>query len=150
MLVRHNAAEQSTVLWMRILAAEAGPIRSKVILVDPRRPLTVSTETGLHLQLRPGFNVALLNGLCHLLIEKNTIDSEFIDNHTVKFDQFRTLVSQYARPSREDLRRSTDTAADSGRMDRAVQDRCDTCLQGHCRGVCREQHAPADGQDWAT
>ena len=46
MLVRHNAAEQSTVLWMRILAAEAGPIRSKVIVVDPRRPLTVSTETG--------------------------------------------------------------------------------------------------------
>ena len=94
-LVGHNAAEQSTVLWMRILAAKAGPLRSKVIVVDPRRTLTVSTGADLHLQLRPGTNVALLNGLCHLLIENNTIDSDFIANHTVKFDQFRKLVSQY-------------------------------------------------------
>jgi anaerobic selenocysteine-containing dehydrogenase len=93
-LVGHNAAEQSTVLWMRILAAKAGPLRSKVIVVDPRRTLTVSTGADLHLQLRPGTNVALLNGLCHLLIENNTIDSDFIANHTVKFDQFRKLVSQ--------------------------------------------------------
>jgi ferredoxin-nitrate reductase len=94
-LVGHNAAEQSTVLWMRILAAKAGPLRSKVIVVDPRRTLTVSTGADLHLQLRPGTNLALLNGLCHLLIENNTIDSDFIANHTVKFDQFRKLVSQY-------------------------------------------------------
>jgi Molybdopterin oxidoreductase len=52
-LVGHNAAEQSTVLWMRILAAKAGPLRSKVIVVDPRRTLTVSTGADLHLQLRP-------------------------------------------------------------------------------------------------
>ena len=61
-LVGHNAAEQSTVLWMRILAAKAGPLRSKVIVVDPRRTLTVSIGADLHLQLKPGTNVALLNG----------------------------------------------------------------------------------------
>ena len=31
-LVGHNAAEQSTVLWMRILAAKAGPRKAKVIV----------------------------------------------------------------------------------------------------------------------
>ena len=94
-LVGHNAAEQSTVLWMRILAAKAGPLRPKVIVIDPRRTLTVSTGADLHLQLRPGTNVALLNGLCHLLIENGTIDRAFIANQTTKFDQFREIVSRY-------------------------------------------------------
>ena len=94
-LVGHNAAEQSTVLWMRILAAKAGPNRPKVIVIDPRRTLTVSSGADLHLQLRPGTNVALLNGLCRLLIENGTIDREFIARHTVKFDQFRTIVGRY-------------------------------------------------------
>ena len=67
-LVGHNAAEQSTVLWMRILAAKAGPRRPKVIVIDPRRTFTVDTGADLHLQLRPGTNVALLDGICNLLI----------------------------------------------------------------------------------
>src|ERR1051325_839210 len=53
-LVGHNAAEQSTVLWMRILAAKAGPLRPKVIVVDPRRTFTVATRADLHVQLQPG------------------------------------------------------------------------------------------------
>src|SRR4029434_5325395 len=91
----NNPAEQSTVSWMRILAAKAGPLRPKLIVVDPRRTLTVSTGADLHLQLKPGTNLALLNGLCHLLIENNAIDSAFIANHTVKFEEFRKIVSQY-------------------------------------------------------
>ena len=94
-LVGHNAAEQSTVLWMRILAAKAGPSRPKVIVIDPRRTLTVATGADLHLQLKPGTNVALLNGICHLLIENAWIDRTFIANHTVKFDEFRQMVAQY-------------------------------------------------------
>jgi ferredoxin-nitrate reductase len=94
-LVGHNAAEQSTVLWMRILAAKAGPLRPKVIVIDPRRTFTVATGADLHLQLKPGTNVALLNGICHLLIENGWIDREFIERHTVKFDEFRDIVARY-------------------------------------------------------
>ena len=78
-LVGHNAAEQSTVLWMRILAAKAGPKRPKVIVIDPRRTFTVETGADLHLQLKPGTNVALLNGINNLLIENGWIDRDFID-----------------------------------------------------------------------
>jgi ferredoxin-nitrate reductase len=94
-LVGHNAAEQSTVLWMRILAAKAGPLRPKVIVIDPRRTLTVASGADLHLQLKPGTNVALLNGICHLLIENGWIDREFIDAHTVRFERFRDVVGRY-------------------------------------------------------
>lgn len=94
-LVGHNAAEQSTVLWMRMLAAKRGPNHPKLIVIDPRRTLTVTTGADLHLQLKPGTNVALLNGLCHLLIENGTIDHDFIARHTTKFDQFKEIVSRY-------------------------------------------------------
>ncbi len=94
-LVGHNAAEQSTVLWMRILAAKAGPLRPKVIVVDPRRTFTVATGADLHVQLKPGTNVALLNGICHLLIENGWIDRGFIERHTVKFDELREIVGRY-------------------------------------------------------
>ena len=94
-LVGHNAAEQSTVLWMRILAARRGARRPKVIVIDPRRTLTVATGADLHLQLRPGTNVALLNGICALLIARGWIDRAFVDRHTVNFDRFERIVSRY-------------------------------------------------------
>jgi ferredoxin-nitrate reductase len=94
-LVGHNAAEQSTVLWDADSRAQSRTLRPKVIVVDPGRMLTVSTGADLHLQLKPGTNVALVNGLCHPLIENGTVDHEFIANHTVKFEQFRDIIGRY-------------------------------------------------------
>jgi ferredoxin-nitrate reductase len=130
-LIGHNAAEQSTVLWMRILAAKEGGRRPKVIVVDPRRTLTVWSGADLHLQLKPGTNVALLNGLCHLLIENGTIDRDFIAKHTVKFEQFRGIVSRYTPERVEAIcgvpAAQLRTAADwIGRSKTTVT----TCLQG--------------------
>jgi anaerobic selenocysteine-containing dehydrogenase len=130
-LVGHNAAEQSTVFWMRILAAKAGPLHPKVIVIDPRATLTVATGADLHLQLKPGTNVALLNGLCRELIEHGWIDRAFIDAHTVKFDKLRAVVSTYT-PERveaicgvpaSDVRRAAQWI---GRSRSTVT----TCLQG--------------------
>jgi anaerobic selenocysteine-containing dehydrogenase len=130
-LIGHNAAEQSTVLWMRILAAKAGPLHPKVIVIDPRRTLTVASGADLHLQLKPGTNVALLNGICNLLIENGWIDRPFIERHTAKFDQLRSMVSQYPPERVEsicgvpagDLRRAAEWIGTSATT-------VTTCLQG--------------------
>jgi anaerobic selenocysteine-containing dehydrogenase len=87
-LIGHNAAEQSTVLWMRIPGGEGWTAAS-----EDHRGRSAANPDGhigrdLHLQLKPGTNVALLNGLCHLLIENGTIDRDFIAKHTVRFDRF--------------------------------------------------------------
>lgn len=94
-LVGHNAAEQSTVLWMRVMRARARENPPRVIVIDPRRTLTVATGADLHLQLRPGTNLALLNGICRLLIEHDWIDRAFIDQHTTQFDELRGVVARY-------------------------------------------------------
>jgi anaerobic selenocysteine-containing dehydrogenase len=130
-LVGHNVAEQSTVLWMRILAAKAGPLAPKIIVIDPRRTFTVDTGADLHLQLRPGTNVALLNGICNLLIEHGWIDREFIDQHTVYFDRFRETVSSYTPERVEEItgvpREKLMTAAEWIGTSRTT---VSTCLQG--------------------
>src|SRR5690242_7916708 len=74
---------------------EGRPAAAKGDRIDPRRTLTVATGADLHLQLKPGTNVAMLNGICHLLIENGWIDRDFIDRYTVKFDQFRAMVARY-------------------------------------------------------
>ena len=68
-LYGHNVAEVQTVLWERMLAAknERG---GRILVVDPRRTPTVRQGADLHLQPRIGTNVALLNGIAHLLIAR--------------------------------------------------------------------------------
>lgn len=95
-LMGHNAAEQSTVLWMRILAAKQKKNPPKVIVIDPRRTLTVDSGADLHLQIKPGTNVALLNAICNELIVNDWIDRDFISKHCVKFGELRTVVARYS------------------------------------------------------
>lgn len=130
-LVGHNAAEQSTVLWMRILQAKAGPRKPKVIVIDPRRTLTVASGADLHLQLRPGTNVALLDGICRELVHHGWIDRDFIDRHCADFDEFRAIVEPYTPERVEEI-----TGVPAAQLRRAAEwigtsrSTVTTCLQG--------------------
>src|ERR671913_375404 len=63
----HNVAETQTVLLMRILDRRRGPNPPRLVVVDPR-PTPAAREADLHLAIRPGTDVALLNALLHELI----------------------------------------------------------------------------------
>src|SRR6185503_13216449 len=49
----------------------------------------------LHLALRPRSDLALINGLIHIVIEHNLIDRDYIDRFTTGFDELRASVSDY-------------------------------------------------------
>src|SRR4051812_43313957 len=88
LMVGHNMAETQTVLWSRILDRRRGPRPPRLIVIDPRSTPTAK-EADLHLRPRPGGNLALLNGLLHLVIENGKLDREFIDQHTSGFEELR-------------------------------------------------------------
>ena len=67
-LVGHNMAATQTVLWARVLDRLEGPNPPKLIVVDPRLSDTAKKAT-IHLSPKLGTNVALLNGLQHLIIQ---------------------------------------------------------------------------------
>jgi anaerobic selenocysteine-containing dehydrogenase len=88
-LVGHNMASTQTVLWARVLDRLEGPRPPKLVVVDPR-PTVAARRADVHLAPRPGTNLALLNGLLRIIIQKGWIDSDFIRDHTVDFE---TLVT---------------------------------------------------------
>jgi anaerobic selenocysteine-containing dehydrogenase len=81
-------------MWMRVLDRLAGPRRPRLIVVDPRRTPTAAAAE-VHLAPRPGTNVALLNGLLHLLVAKEYADHDFLDKHTQGFERLQQVIRHY-------------------------------------------------------
>jgi assimilatory nitrate reductase catalytic subunit len=63
----------------------------KLIVVDPRATDTSRAAT-LHLQITPGTDLALANGLLHLAIEHGLVDRAYVDERTEGFDDLRRSV----------------------------------------------------------
>jgi assimilatory nitrate reductase catalytic subunit len=61
------------------------------IVVDPRRTDTARAAS-LHLQLTPGTDLALANGLLFLALEEKLIDTSYVENRTEGFDDVRRSV----------------------------------------------------------
>ncbi|MDP9033666.1 MAG: molybdopterin-dependent oxidoreductase, partial [Myxococcota bacterium] len=61
------------------------------VVVDPRRTETALAAT-IHLQITPGTDLALANGLLHLAISEGLLDEEYIASRTNGFDEARRSV----------------------------------------------------------
>jgi assimilatory nitrate reductase catalytic subunit len=64
------------------------------IVADPRRTATAKLAT-LHLQLTPGTDAALANGLLHIAIQRGLIDDGFIAERTTDFEKVKRTVAKY-------------------------------------------------------
>lgn len=93
-LFGHNVAETQSVLWMRMLDRLAGEDPPQLICVDPR-PTPVARYATVHLAPLPGTNLPLMNALLHEIIEGGWIDRDYIDAHTVGFDDLQEQVAQF-------------------------------------------------------
>jgi anaerobic selenocysteine-containing dehydrogenase len=87
----HNVAETQTVLWMRMLDRLHGPDRPNLLVVDPRTT-PVAEEADIHLALRNGTNLALMNALIKQLIERDWIDHDYVEANTVGFEEIEKKV----------------------------------------------------------
>jgi assimilatory nitrate reductase catalytic subunit len=66
----------------------------RLIVVDPRRTPTAESAD-LHLQLTPGTDAALGNGLLYVAIREKLLDQSFIDERTRDFEFARAAVASY-------------------------------------------------------
>ncbi|MBB6122042.1 molybdopterin oxidoreductase family protein [Nocardiopsis algeriensis] len=93
-LYGHNMAETQTVLWARVLDRLAGPEPPRVLCVDPRAT-PVARAADLHLAPLPGTNVALMNGILHELIRRDMVDHEYVESHTVGYEELARQVRDH-------------------------------------------------------
>ncbi|MFI1919036.1 molybdopterin-dependent oxidoreductase [Nocardia sp. NPDC020380] len=87
-----NMADCHPILFLRM--ADRLKAGAKLIVVDPRRTDTAA-KADLFLQLKPGTDLALLNGILHLLVENGDIDEQFIAEHTEGWDGMPEFLAQY-------------------------------------------------------
>lgn len=92
LLVGANLAETMPPIMRHFTALRANG--GQLVVVDPRRTPTAQ-QADLHLQPSPGSDLALANGLLHLVVEQGHVDAEFVRNRTVGFDDVRGAVRAY-------------------------------------------------------
>lgn len=93
-VIGSNMADCHPILFLRMMerVKSAG---AKVIVVDPRRTATAA-KADLFLQIKPGADLALLNGLLHLLHADGHIDPEFVAAHTEGWEAMPEFLADYS------------------------------------------------------
>src|SRR6478736_3175520 len=91
-VIGSNMADCHPILFLRM--ADRLKQGAKLIVVDPRRTATAE-RADLYLPIAPGTDLALLNGLLHLLVEGGAIDPQFIAEHTDGWDEMPAFLAEY-------------------------------------------------------
>lgn len=87
-----NMADCHPILFLRMMdRVKAG---ARLIVVDPRRSATAE-KADLFLQITPGTDLALLNGLLHLLVANGRIDQAFIAEFTEGWEAMPGFLADY-------------------------------------------------------
>ena len=87
-----NMADCHPILFLRMMdRVKAG---AKLIVVDPRRTGTAD-KADLFLQIRAGTDLALMNGLLHLLHANGKTDAAFIADFTEGWDAMPAFLADY-------------------------------------------------------
>ncbi len=109
---------------------------AKIITVDPRIT-PAGRMSDLYLPIKPGRDVALFNGVLHLMIENDWLDHPFIDTHTVGFDDLAAHVHEWT-PAR--------TAEVTGIAEKSIRQAAEwwgtakTSFLLHARGIEHHSH----------
>jgi len=91
LLIGANIAENHPILCQHLDANH----KKTLIVADPRVTKT-AMMADIYLPVKPRSDLALLNGLAHILIRDDLIDRTYIDRHTNGFDQFCDFIAKYS------------------------------------------------------
>jgi assimilatory nitrate reductase catalytic subunit len=92
LLAGSNAAETMPPFTRWLADQQAGG--GALIVADPRQTPTARRAT-LHLQLTPGTDLALANGLLHIAIAEGRLDESYIAARTSGFAEVRRIAAAY-------------------------------------------------------
>jgi ferredoxin-nitrate reductase len=93
-LIGTNTAECHPIVFNRLRKHHKKNRHVKLIVVDPRRTQTAEAAD-LHLAIRPGTDIDLLNGIAYLLMRWGHINAPFIDECTQGFPDYADVIRQY-------------------------------------------------------
>ncbi len=107
-----------------------------IIVVDPRIT-PIARTCDLFLPVKPGRDIALFNGILHLMVENDWLDHDFIEEHTTGFEKVAEHVREWT-PRR--------TAEVTGIAERLIRQAAEwwgtarTSFLLHARGIEHHSH----------
>ena len=90
MLIGANIADNHPILCQHL---DANPDKYLVV-VDPRVTKT-AMFANLHLPIKPRSDIALLNGMAHVIIRDGLVNRAYVDAHTNGFEDLKNFVAKY-------------------------------------------------------
>ncbi|WP_113705614.1 formate dehydrogenase subunit alpha [Nonomuraea lactucae] len=96
LVVGANPVEAHPVVGARLLQQVLRGAR--LVVVDPRA-VGLATHADVHVRPRPGTNVALFNGLAHVMLAEGMADEEFLRHRAAGLPDLTAILDDY-RPAR--------------------------------------------------
>ena len=87
-----NTTETHPVIGAKIKQAKQRG--AKLIVAEPRK-IELAENADVFLQIRPGTNVALFNGMMNIIIAENLHNRQFIADRTENFAEIESIVKNY-------------------------------------------------------
>jgi len=88
-----NLPEQHPIIYYRLKEA-VDRRHFPIIVVDPRVTM-FAQMADIHLPIKPGTDLVLLNALAHVILTEGLEDQAYIHAHTNGYDDFKKLVEEY-------------------------------------------------------
>ncbi|HEV2419711.1 MAG TPA: nitrate reductase [Terriglobia bacterium] len=89
-LIGANLADNHPILCQRLERNQ-----SKTLIVADPRVTKTAMMADLHLPLKPRSDIALINGIMHILIRAGLINRDYIDRHTAGFAELEQSLERY-------------------------------------------------------
>src|SRR5687767_1123788 len=109
---------------------------AKIIVVDPRIT-PIARTCDLFLPVKPGRDIALFNGILHLMIENDWLDHDFIEKNTAGFEAVAEHVKQWTPRQTAEV---TGVAEKSIRAAAELWGTAKTSFLMHARGIEHHSH----------
>ena len=101
-IIGSNTSEAHPVLFQRIAKRKESSPNVKIIVADPRRTNT-SRSADMHVFFKPGTDLALMNGMAHVILREEMDDSRFHNrycefrkgNDVVTFEEYKKFLDDY-------------------------------------------------------
>lgn len=87
-----NTTESHPIISLK--AKKARRNGATLVVVDPRRT-EMAELANIHMQLKSGSDIALLNAMANVIIEEEMWDKDFVANRTEDFDALKATVAKY-------------------------------------------------------
>ena len=100
LVVGSNPTEAHPIIGSKILKAKENG--ATLIVIDPRKT-QVAQFADIHLQPNLGSDIALLNGIMHIIIKEGWHDKKFVQERTENFEAFEKKIMEYPPERAQEL-----------------------------------------------